>query len=74
MDSVDMVQPSDALRSRAAQLVDLLDLRAADALQLAAALVWCEGQAQGQVFVSADQRLRDAAIISGFDAPLVAEL
>ncbi|HMD97309.1 MAG TPA: hypothetical protein VKM93_08300 [Terriglobia bacterium] len=41
-DSWSVIQPSDALLANAAQLVDRYDLRAADALQLAAALVWCE--------------------------------
>jgi predicted nucleic acid-binding protein len=62
-----VVQPSHALRLRAMQLVDRHDLRAADALQLAAALEWCEGIAEGKVFLSADQKLRAAAALNGFD-------
>ncbi|MFZ0761858.1 MAG: type II toxin-antitoxin system VapC family toxin [Candidatus Sulfotelmatobacter sp.] len=62
-----VVQPSNALRARAAQLVDRYDLRAADALQLGAALEWCEGMPQDRVFLAADQRLREAAVLSGFD-------
>lgn len=60
-DSWFVVQPSNALRMRATQLVDRYDLRAADALQLAAALEWCEGVAPGRVFLTADQKLREAA-------------
>jgi hypothetical protein len=41
-------------------------LRAADALQLAAALVWVEEQPHGEGFVSLDGRLRDAAAREGF--------
>ena len=67
-DSWSMIQPSDALRAKSAQLVDRYDLRAADAFQLAAALEWCEGAAQGRVFLTADRRLREAARSSGFDA------
>jgi predicted nucleic acid-binding protein len=41
-------------------------LRAADALQLAAALIWCEEQPHGETFVSLDDRLRGAASKEGF--------
>ena len=64
-----VVQPSDTVRDSALGLVQLYDLRAADSLQLAAALEWCGDQPQGRVFVSADRRLREAALICGFDAP-----
>jgi predicted nucleic acid-binding protein len=66
-----VIQPSDSLRARATQLVDRYDLRAADALQLAAALNWCEDAPQGQVFLAADQRLREAAVLSGFDGKCI---
>jgi hypothetical protein len=39
----------------------------ADALQLAAALEWCEGAPQGRVFLTADLKLREAALFSDFD-------
>jgi predicted nucleic acid-binding protein len=70
-DAWSVIQPSDALRARATQLVDRYDLRAADALQLAAALEWCEGVPQGKVFLAADQRLRETAILSGFDGNVI---
>ena len=63
-----VIDPSDALRSRAIRLVDLYDLRAADSLQLAAALEWCGDAPQGRVFLAADKRLREAALLNGFDA------
>lgn len=63
-----MIQPSDSLRARATELVERYDLRAADALQLAAALEWCEGAPQDRVFLTADQKLREAALLSGFDS------
>jgi len=63
-----MIQPSDALRAKATLLVDRFDLRAADSLQMAAALEWCEDVPQGRVFLTADQKLREAAMVSGFDA------
>ena len=67
-DSWSVIQPSDALRATSRQLVDRYDLRAADSFQLAAALEWCEHAPQGRVFLAADQKLRDAALLSGFDA------
>ena len=63
-----VVQPSDALRAKSIQLVERYDLRAADTLQLAAALEWCEDAPHGRVFLTSDQRLRDAALLCGFDA------
>lgn len=62
-----VVQPSDALRTNALALVERYDLRAADSLQLAAAIEWCEHQPRGRVFLTADDRLREAAILCGFD-------
>ena len=41
-------------------------LRAADAMQLAAAIVWANGQATGHEFVCLDHRLREAAQREGF--------
>jgi len=67
-DSWSVIQPSDAVRAKAIQLVDRYDLRAADSLQLAAALEWCEDAPQGVVFLTADQELSEAALLSGFDA------
>ena len=67
-DSWSVIQPSDALRATSIQPVDRYDLRAADSFQLAAALEWCEYAPQGRVFLTADQKLRDAALLSGFDA------
>ena len=64
-----VVQPTDKVQTRAAHLVDLYDLRAADCFQLAAALDWCDDAPKGQVFLSADRRLRDAALLCGFDCP-----
>src|SRR5207249_3300080 len=65
-DRVTEVGPVEAVRTRAEQLVAVHPLRAADALQLAAALVWARGKAVGLEFVSLDQRLRRAARGEGF--------
>ena len=67
-DSWSVIQPSDALRAKSIQLVERYDLRAADSFQLAAALEWCEDAPQGRVFLTTDQKLREAALLSGFDA------
>ena len=63
---VDTLAPSDELRQRAGRLLATHPLCAADALQLAAALVWSEEQPLGEVFVSLDDRLREAARREGF--------
>ena len=60
------VLPSEALRSAADRLLGVHALRAADALQLAAALQWCGGPAGGAQLVSFDGRLRAAAHGEGF--------
>jgi predicted nucleic acid-binding protein len=65
----DTIAPTDELRRRAARLLAFHPLRAADALQLAAALVWCEEQPHGEVFVTLDERLREAAGKEGFTTP-----
>jgi predicted nucleic acid-binding protein len=62
-----VVQPSDALRAQSMLLVNQYGLRAADALQLAAALEWCGNLPQDRVFVTADHALWQAAVLTGFD-------
>jgi predicted nucleic acid-binding protein len=66
VEDADTVSPTDEVRRRAGRLVAAHPLRAADALQLAAALVWCEEQPTGETFVCLDDRLRDAALREGF--------
>ena len=66
VEHADTVSPSDELRRRAARLLAVHPLRAADALQLAAALLWCEEQPHSEGFVSLDVRLREAALKEGF--------
>jgi predicted nucleic acid-binding protein len=68
-DNWSVVGPTEALLRRAVALVEVYDLRAPDALQLAAALEWCEGRPNNDLFVSFDKRLRDAALMSGFHTP-----
>jgi predicted nucleic acid-binding protein len=60
------VRPSAKIASKASSLLEIYPLRAADALQLAAAWEWCEGKPKGRVFLTFDQRLGDAAAQAGF--------
>lgn len=62
------VQPGDGLREQALRLLRLHPLRAADALQLAAALEWAGSPVAG-AFVTFDERLRDSAQREGFVTP-----
>ena len=61
-----MIAPTVALRERAGRLLRRHPLRAADALQLAAALAWTEHAPGGERFVCLDDRLRVAATREGF--------
>jgi uncharacterized protein len=61
------VQPGPELRERAMRLLNLHPLRAADALQLAAALDWCDEHTAGAGFVCLDRRLGAAAAREGFE-------
>ena len=60
------IEPSRTVRDQAGRALLLHPLRAADALQLAAALVWSRGRTAGHQFVCLDQRLREAARREGF--------
>jgi predicted nucleic acid-binding protein len=70
-ESWSVIQPVESVRMSALQIIENYDLRAADALQLAAALTWCQNKPQGRVFLTADHRLLQAAILRGFDARIV---
>lgn len=60
------VQPTDRLRSIAEQLPDTYRLRALDAFQLAAALLWCNEKPKNRLFVCLDEKLSEAARLAGF--------
>lgn len=60
------VEPVNMVRDQASRVLRLHPLRAADALQLAAALVWSQGDPLQHGFVCLDQRLREAARREGF--------
>jgi len=66
-----VIDPVEQVRRRALDAIGQYSLRAADALQLAAALEWCQGRPQGKTFLTADHRLRQAANLAGFDAKTV---
>lgn len=60
------IEPTTALRTIADRLLSVHPLRAADALQLAAAVEWSANDPVGRSFVCLDQRLRAAAYLEGF--------
>ncbi|HEY1210465.1 MAG TPA: type II toxin-antitoxin system VapC family toxin [Terracidiphilus sp.] len=62
------VDPSEPLREQAERLVDRFPLKAADAQQLAAAMVWCIGRPKGRAFISGDSPLLETARQLGFHA------
>jgi uncharacterized protein len=67
------VEPMEDVRAKAQHLLSVHRLRAADALQLAAALVWCREHPIGVGFVCLDDRLRGAALLEGFTTDPPAE-
>jgi predicted nucleic acid-binding protein len=66
LEDVDTVQPVEGVIQRAGRLLGAHPLHAADAIQLAAALLWCENAPEGERFVCLDDRLRKAAAAEGF--------
>jgi predicted nucleic acid-binding protein len=60
------VEPTQAVRRQAERLLRLHPLRAADALQLAAALIVCHHDPAALPFLTADERLATAARREGF--------
>jgi predicted nucleic acid-binding protein len=61
------VSANARVRELAMRLLRVHALRAGDALQLAAALVWAEDRPSGREFVCLDERLRETARLEGFD-------
>jgi predicted nucleic acid-binding protein len=62
----DEILPTEKVRSIAEDLPDAHGLRAADAAQLAAALVWCRERPKQRPLVCFDEHLRAAATALGF--------
>lgn len=60
------IQPREALRRLAESMLDRYQLRAADALQLAAAYTWSLNRPFDRHLISGDKRLLEAAHDAGF--------
>lgn len=60
------ILPDDEVRDLASGCLDRYSLRAADALQLGAALVWCQQRPSRRTLITGDQRLAEAATSIGF--------
>ncbi len=60
------VLPTDSVRSQAERLLLRHPLRAADALQLAAAMLWVDAEPDGHPFTTFDGLLAEAARGEGF--------
>ncbi len=60
------LQPREVLRAQAETFLMSYPLKAADALQLAAAWTWCSGNPRTCIFISADAQLLEAARQAGF--------
>jgi uncharacterized protein len=64
--SWDEIQPSESVRAIAEELPDRYGVRSLDAMQLAAALVWCRERPTRRSFICFDERLSRAAAAAGF--------
>lgn len=60
------VLPTTKLRELAMEVLRQYDLRAADAIQLASALLWCNEKPNSKPFITFDDRLADATSKAGF--------
>jgi len=60
------ILPGDQIRELATQSLDKYSLRAADSVQLAASLIWCEQRPSKRTFICGDHRLSEAAELAGF--------
>lgn len=60
------ILPTDQVRELAGQLLENHALRAADSMQLAASLIWCEQRPTRRNFICGDRRLAEAADQTGF--------
>jgi hypothetical protein len=65
------ILPTDSLRELACVQLERFPIRAADALHLGAALIWCHQKPRGRLFVCNDLRLRVAARQAGFTVEAV---
>jgi hypothetical protein len=61
------IQPVELVRNLACLQLERFRLRASDALQLSAALVWCKQKPKARPFICNDEKLLTAARHVGFD-------
>lgn len=66
-----VVPPADAVKELALAQLDRFPLKAGDALQLGAALVWCRQKPRGRLMVCNDRQLLKAAVAAGFEVESV---
>jgi hypothetical protein len=71
LDSWREILPTDSLRELACIQLERFPIRAAAALHLGAALIWCNQKPRGRLFVCNDLRLGDAARQAGFTVAAV---
>ena len=62
-----IMDPTSRVLSIAVELPEKYGLRALDSFQLAAALRWCNERPRNRPFITADNRLGEAARDAGFD-------
>lgn len=60
------IQPTEKVRKLTKKLIESQNLRTLDAMQLAAALIWCFEKPKGRIFVCYDDKLSEAAKKIGF--------
>ncbi len=60
------IQPESRIKELARTFPSKYKMKAADSLQLAAALVWCKEQPKGKDFISGDEKLIKVAESIGF--------
>ena len=65
------IQPVERIKELARTFPALHGLKAADSLQLAAALIWCKEQPKGKDFISGDNHLIKVAESFGFTVHLL---
>ncbi len=70
--SARIIQPDDNILRIAASLTADNGIKALDAFQLSAALVWCRERPRKRPFVCADKQLGEAASEAGFEVVLIA--
>ena len=65
------IQPTERVHETACVQLERFSIRAADAMHLSAALIWCNEKPRGRLFVCNDVRVRDAARHAGFNVETV---